>query len=585
MKGLAIAIIWALALCFACGGAGVTAERSIKTPDWTAARIVIDVKGEPSTRDMEALASRFWFDGDPAPRAYERDESCCAAGDEWIFNISRGGIPKLTSADILHVSDSAYWAAERGVSVSLRDIAAAAERFENAIRPALIDALGDMWSPGVDGDERIFIAHLPLSSTADARFGIFDECARTTHPYSNEAEMLYIGARPGSSAYDRLLAGAFARGAMWNIDEGEEYWASVAISDAALAAAGYGSSFDAKYDHRRPISYQGGDGAARVGGALFARHMADACRGLSALSREPADGFLGYERYLRGCGLSLENVFMDFLESQILENGWDALDADIVVDGDYAEYIELPQSGARVYEIRAEGGFWIDISHDEIISVAPEDCEGCWWSGSADVIHSYMERMIDLSGEPPYELEFRSWTAMEPGYDYGYVSASIDGASWDLLGGAGADVLNPFGAALGEGYTGVDEGWTEERIDLSPYAGERVRLRFEHVTDEGLSLGGWLVDDISVSGDVLAREFEPAGFRRADGVRLRLLARLIERGEEGVERASAPVIERSGDGVRLRFEGARGHAALIVAPLSYESVRDAGYSMRFGFDE
>ncbi|RME42532.1 MAG: hypothetical protein D6796_14265, partial [Caldilineae bacterium] len=65
---------------------------------------------------------------------------------------------------------------------------------------------------------------------------------------------------------------------------------------------------------------------------------------------------------------------------------------------------------------------------------------------------------------------------------------------------------NPVGNAYGPGFTGQSKGWVEETVDLTPYAGQRILLRFEVVTDDAINYPGFAVDDIRLA---------PVGF--ADG--------------------------------------------------------------------
>ena len=52
--------------------------------------------------------------------------------------------------------------------------------------------------------------------------------------------------------------------------------------------------------------------------------------------------------------------------------------------------------------------------------------------------------------------------------------------------------------AYGRGYTGSSSGWVQEETDLSQFAGQKVLLRFEYVSDDATSLTGFAVDDIQV---------------------------------------------------------------------------------------
>jgi hypothetical protein len=40
--------------------------------------------------------------------------------------------------------------------------------------------------------------------------------------------------------------------------------------------------------------------------------------------------------------------------------------------------------------------------------------------------------------------------------------------------------------------------WVQETLDLTPYIGNEVLIRFDYVTDQALSLNGWALDDVSI---------------------------------------------------------------------------------------
>src|SRR5262249_14130231 len=61
--------------------------------------------------------------------------------------------------------------------------------------------------------------------------------------------------------------------------------------------------------------------------------------------------------------------------------------------------------------------------------------------------------------------------------------------------------------ALGPGYSGKsgvqngqrgDPSWITDSIDLTPFAGGQVLLRFEYVTDQGYNASGVALDDIEI---------------------------------------------------------------------------------------
>jgi bacillopeptidase F (M6 metalloprotease family) len=83
---------------------------------------------------------------------------------------------------------------------------------------------------------------------------------------------------------------------------------------------------------------------------------------------------------------------------------------------------------------------------------------------------------------------------LEKDYDYLYVTVSEDGQSWKILKTPSGTDKNPSGNSYGWGYTGLSGSgksaeWVQESVDLSEFAGKKVQLRFEYVTDfEGKKL-------------------------------------------------------------------------------------------------
>lgn len=567
----------AAAAALGCADAAAGAAEIAREPDFSIMRTFDDAEGEPLTRDSVALAERFWNGGEPIARGYKPRAGCCEDGSIRTFRMPRSGSP-ARDAELLFSTESALWYMEMGASASVRDLRAAAARFENEIAPAIRRLIGDAWTPGIDGDERFIMLHAPLGG--EGFFGYADEYPRAAFSDSNEAEILYVGVRPGSPDYAPAAARLLARAALWNLDEGEDAWARAAMEDAALMRMGY-LPRSSDWDLGAPIAHQGrADDRDRARAAAFALFVADRAGGLGAVARQGADGLRGFDAALLERGETLEDVFLDFISERIVAGN--ARFGETIAS-DYSEYAEIARSGARLYGIEGAGDIEIEIARAASMPAISRICgEGCWQSPPDDWAHSYLEREIDLTAGAPYELRFKSWTALEPGYDYGYVSVSEDGRAWTLLGGEGADARNPAGAALGIGYTGESGGWTEERVDLSKYAGGRLWLRFEAVSDRAISGEGWAIKDIAVLGDALGGEFAAVGFRGAGDVDARLLARLIVWDDEGAARRIDPVIERDGERVALSFgEYISGRAALIVGALSLDSQADMGYSADF----
>jgi choice-of-anchor B domain-containing protein len=113
---------------------------------------------------------------------------------------------------------------------------------------------------------------------------------------------------------------------------------------------------------------------------------------------------------------------------------------------------------------------------------------------------------IDLPAGEAAQLAFWTRFDIEASFDGGVVEISDDGGgSWELLTPAGGypGSFNNSGDACGyasghPSYTGQQTGWVEQTFDLSAFAGSTVQVRWVFSTDQGLTLGGWWIDDLAI---------------------------------------------------------------------------------------
>ena len=91
-----------------------------------------------------------------------------------------------------------------------------------------------------------------------------------------------------------------------------------------------------------------------------------------------------------------------------------------------------------------------------------------------------------------------TWYDIEKNYDFVYLSASEDGKTWKTLKTPSGTDKNITGANLGWGYTGTSGKWIDETVDLSAYAGKKVQLRFDYITDAAINGRGMMIDDMSI---------------------------------------------------------------------------------------
>jgi len=179
-----------------------------------------------------------------------------------------------------------------------------------------------------------------------------------------------------------------------------------------------------------------------------------------------------------------------------------------------ARYVELPRA---VMKVHFEGG-----RQTKLLPTDPHSGKAMWWSDRADGLDSTLTRTVDLRSATQPMLSYWTWYEIEKDYDYAYVAVSTDGgAHWTTLAAPATTKDDPNGNNLGNGYTDVSGGgrtpaWTQQQVDLSPYAGKEIQLRFEYVTDAALNLHGMAIDDLAITG-VLTDDAESDNGWKADG--------------------------------------------------------------------
>jgi hypothetical protein len=122
-----------------------------------------------------------------------------------------------------------------------------------------------------------------------------------------------------------------------------------------------------------------------------------------------------------------------------------------------------------------------------------------WYSGLGNMLDISVARQVTVTaGET---LRFQTWFDIEDQWDYGYVEASTDGATWvklpqvTTLPAATAD-LNGSAAWDGPGgLTGSSGGWQQAEYSFGPLSGT-LWVRFRYMTDEAFNGAGWYVDDV-----------------------------------------------------------------------------------------
>ena len=126
----------------------------------------------------------------------------------------------------------------------------------------------------------------------------------------------------------------------------------------------------------------------------------------------------------------------------------------------------------------------------------------------------------------------------------------------------------------------------EEEVDLTPFAGEKILLRFEYITDEGVNLDGFAIDDIEIPELGFFDDVEGDGPWQAEGFRRlrmplplpqRFVVQVIEIGQT-TTMTTLPLDELNAGQVRLSgFGSALDKAVIVVSAVTDGTRQPAAY--------
>ncbi|MDE3101982.1 MAG: immune inhibitor A [Chloroflexota bacterium] len=480
-------------------------------------------------------------DGTP-PRQYEPvrttppAEGVGSTAEFWVYDFSAKTNVKV-AATLRVETENAKWWVETDVAEDPAQLAKSAQVFQDKIYPTDRRLFGSEWTPGIDDDPRIDILMARIPGAAAGYFSATDELPRWVNQYSAEREMIYVNAlaaRPGTDDLHDVLAHEFCHMIQFNDRKRAAAWFDEGQAQTCERANGYtptntqaflnapNTQLDAwaELDHGAREHY----GAAY----LFLEYLRARTGGSYAFIRtlmdHGVDTTQDIDTELRAKGYgSFDEILADFVAANAFI-GWSppatyAYPSDVrpggaarpspadhvAVGGDLrtsaypeaARYVQLPSSGT--YRVHFEAP-----SATRIIPTDAHSGHAFWWSDRADGMDSTLTRTVDLGSVTSATLTFWSWYEIEKDFDYGYVAVSTDGGTrWTTLATGATTTSDPNGDNLGNGLTGVSGGgtdatWVEQRADLTPYAGKRILLRFEYVTDPALNLPGLAIDDVAI---------------------------------------------------------------------------------------
>jgi immune inhibitor A len=587
-------------------------------------------------RDRLDLARRLLgVENIPAPPTVAPPE--LQIGDEqtfWADNL-QDDYAFQVRARLVYSTPHVYMFVEDSQNVSLKAVKQSATTFENVIIPKMHEVFGTEWSPGIDGDPHLYILHVSkLGGWVAAYFGSSSEYPVQAVPNSNQHEMFLVnldamGPAVGSAYYEAVLTHEFQHMIHWAVDENEDTWLNEGLSELAPMIVGYGASDFAPLFLQAPGIQlntwpEGSDRGAHYGaGFLFAAYFYQryGVKATSALVRDPANGLTSVADTLATIGaadpstgepVTLVDLFGDWLATNLLQDSsvgdgryaytfpamgglpTAAITQDLQPDGAPVT-LRAPQWGADYLRIAGRGQaqtLRLTFKGADTVPVVPAQAhtgQYAWWSNRGDDSDMRLTHAFDLTGVSQATLKYWTWYYIEDLWDYGYVMVSTDGGTtWTPLSAPHTSADDPHSVAYGPGYTGQSDGWVEETVDLTPYAGQRVLVRFEYITDDATTQPGMLIDDVSIPEIGYYDGFESSGggwvgegWVRMDNVLPQYF--LVEVVQPGNRDAPVTRLLSTGDTPQGEWEitvgGDLGDAALVVSGLAPVTTEPAAYSI------
>lgn len=480
----------------------------------------------------------------------------------WISN-SDNAEHRQGNFTLIYETPHSYFWAEDGAAVNERDVKALMDTFEEKIYPTNREFFGSEANPGVDDDPHIFVLYAhDLGSRVGGYFSSSDSYNPTVKKYSNAHEMYVMSTNQplGEEYAYATLAHEFVHMIQDASDRNDASWINEGFAEVGAFLNGYGVGGGQYYFVEDPdlqlndwADNSSPDFGSHYGQSfLFLAYFLDRFgeEATKALTNNPENDLASIDNTLAelnirdpqtGQAITADDVFMDWAATLYLMDG-------SVGDGryQYKNYPQAPQTtaatfisscsqstsgivnqyGIDYYSIDCSGDYTLNFTGSTVTGLLPMDTHSgkySFWSNAGNESDMTLTREFDFMGvSGPINLSYWTWYDIEEDWDYVYLEASTDGETWEILQTPSSTDYNPSGQSFGWAYTGKTAGWEQEEVDLSQFAGQKVQLRFEYITDAAVNGEGFLLDDIQINAINYEEDFESGagGWEGAGFVRI-----------------------------------------------------------------
>jgi immune inhibitor A len=475
---------------------------------------------------------------------------------ELIINVDLRGTYQPIPVIVRYLTPNAVWWVSAEVEISDEQVAAAARRFEEEVIPSNRSVFGEEWLPGINNDPRV---HILLVAPSGWRgfygyFSMINQYPQSLFPNSNQREMIVLNVErveTGSSGElireiksldTKDFAGQLAHEHQhlihWNLNRNQDNWLNEALSELASflitstdpdSTLGVNNlEFFAQNPHiqltNRPDRSQLFDGRVVFGhyGAekLFAVYLSEqfGLQFIHDLVHNSTPGIAGIQQSLDNLpgDQKFNDVFANWLVANLVNQPelyssqygyqqitpFEPIQEIVQTFPVQTTAARLKSYGARYYKIKADQPVKVSFKGSTMARLTlldPPSGQFVWYSNRGDETEFSLWRQFDLTHVDTATLNFKVSYDLEKDYDFGYVQVSTDGGiTWEILQTEHGTAENPHGTSLGFGYTGISGNWRSESLDLSPYAGQTILLRFQVINDFTTNLFGLQLDDIEI---------------------------------------------------------------------------------------
>ena len=467
----------------------------------------------------------------------------------WVSNADNNQTFQVDTS-LRVITNHVYFWVQNGISYDPGQLETLVNTFEQKIYPTDREIFGSEWTPGIDNDPHIYIVLAKgLGASLAGYYSSADEVSPEAHPYSNGHEMFVLNADNSDLASDftyGVLAHEFQHMIHWHQDPNADTWLNEGFSELAAFLNQYPvGGFDRNYTANPDLQlndWPNNDAPTipHYGAAfLFSDYLYDRFgdKAIQGLTSEAKNGMDGIDRVLAQMGakdpttgqnIGADGVFSDWAVANFLN--------DPSLDGGrfaYSNYPELPKSketktisncpldwqpmtvhqyGIDYIKITCPGSFRLDFKGQQQVNVLaekPHSGNYYFWSNKGDDADMSLTHSFDFSQvSGPLSMTYWTWYDLEKDYDFVFVEASEDGQNWTILKTPSCTEKNLSGNNYGCGYNGISQNWIKEKVDLSRYAGKKIQIRFEYITDAAVNGEGLLLDDISIPDINYSTDFE-----------------------------------------------------------------------------